>query len=68
MLKFSVLYNLSLSDRTYEPITSFTNSKMSFNAQILRQLIDKVNTQLKAAVGTSGIKKEFRKERKNIVS
>jgi hypothetical protein len=41
---------------------------MSFNAQIIRQLINKVDTQLKAAVGTGGIEKEFRKERKNIVS
>ena len=68
MLKFSVRYNLSLSDRTYEPIASFTNSKMSFNAQILCQLIDKVDTQLKVAIGTGAIEKEFRKERKNIVS
>jgi len=41
---------------------------MSSNAEVLRALIDIVDRELRSAVGNGTIEKEFRRQRKNIVS
>ena len=41
---------------------------MSSNAEVLRALVDIVDQELKSAVGNGTIEKEFRRQRKNIVS
>jgi hypothetical protein len=41
---------------------------MSSNGEVVRALIDTVDQELKTAVGNGTIEKEFRRQRKNIVS